>query len=145
MSTLPGFADDPIPLPSLLVSNNNEKKRTTFQLSSFLVIRLGLEPRTPTLKVLCSTCCASESVPYFPLGWSVKQCSVPFGSTKVAIYFYKPNFLSFFFKKSQKRWKNCFFTPFDHHLLGCNICFYIFLSMFNSLSIPINNVKSLYR
>ena len=22
----------------------------------FLVIRLGLEPRTPTLKVLCSTC-----------------------------------------------------------------------------------------
>ena len=28
----------------------------------FLVIRLGLEPRTPTLKVLCSTCWASESI-----------------------------------------------------------------------------------
>ena len=26
------------------------------------VIRLGLEPRTPTLKVLCSTCWASESI-----------------------------------------------------------------------------------
>jgi len=25
-------------------------------LAFFLVIRLGLEPRTPTLKVLCSTC-----------------------------------------------------------------------------------------
>ena len=29
--------------------------------SFFLVIRLGLEPKTPTLKVLCSTCWASES------------------------------------------------------------------------------------
>ena len=31
------------------------KKRPSF-LKAFLVIRLGLEPRTPTLKVLCSTC-----------------------------------------------------------------------------------------
>ena len=28
---------------------------------SLCVIRLGLEPKTPTLKVLCSTCWASES------------------------------------------------------------------------------------
>ena|GEM_PF-5826916 len=31
------------------------KKREAFGLS-FSVIRLGLEPKTPTLKVLCSTC-----------------------------------------------------------------------------------------
>ena len=30
------------------------KKEEPFRL--FLVIRLGLEPKTPTLKVLCSTC-----------------------------------------------------------------------------------------
>ena len=29
-----------------------------------MVIPLGLEPRTPTLKVLCSTCWASESILY---------------------------------------------------------------------------------
>ncbi len=30
------------------------KKRSSLEL--LFVIRLGLEPRTPTLKVLCSTC-----------------------------------------------------------------------------------------
>ena len=30
----------------------------------FSVIQLGLEPRTPTLKVLCSTCWATESILY---------------------------------------------------------------------------------
>ena len=35
-----------------------KKTREGLQLKSFsrLVIRLGLEPKTPTLKVLCSTC-----------------------------------------------------------------------------------------
>ena len=35
------------------------KRKTTDNLvidGSLLVIRLGLEPKTPTLKVLCSTC-----------------------------------------------------------------------------------------
>ena len=33
------------------------KKKKELKMNSFpLVIRLGLEPRTPTLKVLCSTC-----------------------------------------------------------------------------------------
>ena len=33
------------------------KNKKGFRLEAFLlVIRLGLEPRTPTLKVLCSTC-----------------------------------------------------------------------------------------
>ena len=36
---------------------NTKKKESYFRNSlSFLVIRLGLEPKTPTLKVLCSTC-----------------------------------------------------------------------------------------
>ena len=37
------------------------KNRWYFYQRLSLVIRLGLEPRTPTLKVLCSTCWASES------------------------------------------------------------------------------------
>ena len=32
------------------------KKRLLMKVISFYVIQLGLEPRTPTLKVLCSTC-----------------------------------------------------------------------------------------
>ena len=43
----------------------------SYQRYSFWVIRLGLEPKTPTLKVLCSTCWASESIlfcyRYFPI------------------------------------------------------------------------------
>ena len=32
------------------------KKRKVISLSSSCVIRLGLEPRTPSLKGMCSTC-----------------------------------------------------------------------------------------
>ena len=32
-----------------------KKKELRINLNSFFVIRLGFEPRTPTLKVLCST------------------------------------------------------------------------------------------
>ena len=39
-----------------------QKRHQIFLSNAFLlVIRLGLEPKTPTLKVLCSTCWASES------------------------------------------------------------------------------------
>jgi hypothetical protein len=43
---------------SLSISVFSEvKKKKELKMNSFpLVIRLGLEPRTPTLKVLCSTC-----------------------------------------------------------------------------------------
>ena len=40
--------------------SGSPKRRTSLR-SPSLVIRLGLEPKTPTLKVLCSTCWASES------------------------------------------------------------------------------------
>ena len=39
---------------SLIPFSLEPKKRSSFEL--LFVIRLGLEPRTPTLKVLCSTC-----------------------------------------------------------------------------------------
>ena len=35
---------------------NRQIKKEQPKLFLFLVIRLGLEPKTPTLKVLCSTC-----------------------------------------------------------------------------------------
>ena len=38
----------------LMLTSKKEKAFKTEGLS--LVIRLGLEPKTPTLKVLCSTC-----------------------------------------------------------------------------------------
>ena len=38
-----------------------EDTKKAFISEGLSVIRLGLEPRTPTLKVLCSTCWASES------------------------------------------------------------------------------------
>ncbi len=31
-------------------------RNINYVITSYLVIRLGLEPKTPTLKVLCSTC-----------------------------------------------------------------------------------------
>ena len=40
------------------------------RLSSDLVTRLGLEPRTPTLKVLCSTNWAIESLFFYKWPWS---------------------------------------------------------------------------
>ena len=42
----------------LLLEKFVKKREKDFKLNSFsrLVIRLGLEPKTPTLKVLCSTC-----------------------------------------------------------------------------------------
>ena len=42
----------------LLLEKFVKKREKDFKLKSFsrLVIRLGLEPKTPTLKVLCSTC-----------------------------------------------------------------------------------------
>ena len=41
---------------SLSVFSEVKKKKELKMNSFLLVIRLGLEPRTPTLKVLCSTC-----------------------------------------------------------------------------------------
>ena len=38
------------------------RKKQIWFLADSLVIRLGLEPKTPTLKVLCSTCWANGSV-----------------------------------------------------------------------------------
>ena len=35
--------------------NSKNKKRCNVIVASLFVIRLGLEPKTPTLKVLCST------------------------------------------------------------------------------------------
>ena len=48
----------PIYRSILLLEKFVKKTREGLQLKSFsrLVIRLGLEPKTPTLKVLCSTC-----------------------------------------------------------------------------------------
>ena len=46
-------------LSGKLIPDNLVYKRKTVDndsLSTVSVIRLGLEPRTPTLKVLCSTC-----------------------------------------------------------------------------------------
>ena len=42
-------------------------KKESYSSNSLIVwvIRLGLEPKTPTLKVLCSTCWASESNLFF--------------------------------------------------------------------------------
>ena len=34
----------------------NKERITKLLVTPFFVIRLGLEPKTPTLKVLCSTC-----------------------------------------------------------------------------------------
>ena len=39
-----------------LTRKEQKKESHIFVTLFFLVIRLGLEPRTPTLKVLCSTC-----------------------------------------------------------------------------------------
>ena len=39
-----------------LKSSVTRKKRRKPKLSSFCVIQLGLEPRTPSLKGMCSTC-----------------------------------------------------------------------------------------
>ena len=41
--------------------NNYTKKRESSSENSFSVIQLGLEPRTPSLKGMCSTCWATES------------------------------------------------------------------------------------
>ena len=70
----------------------HKKKRETFQFLS-LVIRLGLEPRTPTLKVLCSTSWASES----SFGLSLK-CDA-----KVWFFFIPCKFLSHFFIEKCKK------------------------------------------
>ncbi len=44
-------------LEKLFGFNREKAFQIAFRLSEgSLVIRLGLEPRTPTLKVLCSTC-----------------------------------------------------------------------------------------
>ena len=51
------------------------------------VIRLGLEPRTPTLKVLCSTCWASES----SLCFSLKAMQ------RYDFNYYLPNFITVYF------------------------------------------------
>ena len=40
-----------------------KEKRLQCEIATLLVIRLGLEPKTPTLKVLCSTNWASGSLP----------------------------------------------------------------------------------
>ena len=36
-------------------NDNTQKKRVPYE-NSLLVIQLGLEPRTPSLKGMCSTC-----------------------------------------------------------------------------------------
>ncbi len=41
---------------SYFLSTLPKKEGKSLGSSFFFVIRLGLEPRTPTLKVLCSTC-----------------------------------------------------------------------------------------
>ena len=44
-------------LPNVLSIIKENKKEKAFKTEGLsLVIRLGLEPKTPTLKVLCSTC-----------------------------------------------------------------------------------------
>ena len=40
---------------NMLLNTKNPDNRMIIRVSLLLVIRLGLEPRTPTLKVLCST------------------------------------------------------------------------------------------
>ena len=54
----------------------------------FLVIRLGLEPRTPTLKVLCSTSWASESCCLWREGVALKS------DAKVWTFFVTAKFVS---------------------------------------------------
>ena len=69
------------------------------------VIRLGLEPKTPTLKVLCSTCWASES----------NLCCSHFliASAKVVLSFESAKlFVIFFLKKWINRFLKAWYTLF---------------------------------
>ena len=65
------------------------------------VIRLGLEPRTPTLKVLCSTCWASESILYYCYSSELRV-------QRYSLFLYLQTFLELFSKK------NAFYPLFIH-------------------------------
>ena len=67
----------------------------------FSVIRLGLEPRTPTLKVLCSTCWASESILYYCYSSELRV-------QRYSLFLYLQTFLELFSKK------NAFYPLFIH-------------------------------
>ena len=58
----------------------------------FSVIRLGLEPRTPTLKVLCSTCWASESILCYCYSSELRV-------QRYGLFLYLQTFLELFSKK----------------------------------------------
>ena len=56
------------------------------------VIRLGLEPKTPTLKVLCSTCWASESILCYCYSSELRV-------QRYGLFLYLQTFLELFSKK----------------------------------------------